>query len=292
METKYCYTKIIVLGSGKLAYQCAVAGRKRLDNVEVLEYKVTDSTVLQKLCEKAGFFYLCCDKEKLRQCLLEEPERTLVVSAGNTYLIPRMVIEKENLMIVNWHNALLPRHRGRNAEVWSIYQGDAVSGVTWHRLIEGVDMGDIIAQEEIPIDNTETALKLFQKQCELGLQMFERILEPLLLDRCEFRRQEKTTEEQMHFSYEIPNGGWLDISWSCEQMSRFLRAMDYGSLRLLGEMHVRWQGEIYSFTKYRITDEDAADITTLRDGDMIISRDGKKFTLKALKKEGIASNEG
>lgn len=286
MVTKYCYSKIIVLGSGKLAYQCAVAGRKRLDNVEVLEYKVTDSTVLQKLCEKAGLFYLCCNKEKLRQRLLEEPEMTLVVSAGNTYLIPKAVVEKSNLMIVNWHNALLPRHRGRNAEAWSIYQGDAVAGVTWHRLTEGVDTGDIIAQEKISLDDTETALKLFQKQCDLGLQMFESILEPLLLDRCEFSRQEEPTEEQLHFSYEIPNGGWLDISWSSEQMSRFLRAMDYGGLRLLGEMHVRWRGEVYSFNKYRITEEDAADGIVLRDGDLIVTRDGKKFTLKALKKEG------
>lgn len=286
METKYCYTKIIVLGSGKLAYQCAAVGRRYLDNVEVLEYKVTDSTVLKKLCEKTGLFYLCCDKEKLRKRLLEEPERTLVVSAGNTYLIPSKIIERDNLMLVNWHNALLPRHRGRNAEAWSIYQGDAVTGITWHRLTEGVDTGDIIAQAKISLDGTETALKLFQNQCDLGLRVFEEILEYLLLDRCEFSRQEELTEEQMHFSYDIPNGGWLNISWSSEQMSRFLRSMDYGGLKLLGEMYVRWQGEIYSFTKYRITDEDAADSTTLCGGDMVIIRDGKRFALKALKKEG------
>ena len=57
MENKYCYTKVIILGSGKLAFQCAVESLKYLENVQVLEYKVTDGTVLQKLCEKEGLSY-------------------------------------------------------------------------------------------------------------------------------------------------------------------------------------------------------------------------------------------
>lgn len=291
METKYYYTKMIVLGSGKLAYQCAAAGKSRLEEIEVLEYKVTDSTVLQKLCEKAGLFYRCCNKEELRQRLMEETEKTLVVSAGNTYLVPDTIIEKDNLMIINWHNALLPRHRGRNAEAWSIYQGDTVTGITWHRLTEGVDTGDIIAQEEVIVEETVTALKLFQRQCELGIQVFERILEPLLLDQCEFYRQEEMAEEQLHFSYEIPNGGWLDTDWSYEQMNRFLRAMDYGAMRLLGEMRVRWQGEAYSFNKYNITEGKVADGITLQDSDMVIAREGHRIVLKALKREGIKNSE-
>ena len=286
MEAKYHYTKIIVLGSGKLAHQCAVEGKKRLEKVEVLEYKVTDSTVLQKLCEKDGLFYLCCDKEELRKRLSHETEKALVVSAGNTWLVPREIVKKSNLMIINWHNALLPRHRGRNAEAWSIYQGDVETGITWHLLTEGVDTGDIIAQEKIPVDDTVTALKLFQRQCNLGIQMFQRILGPLLLDQCEFCRQEEMSEEQLHFSYEIPNEGWLDTAWSYEEISRFLRAMDYGVLKLLGEMRVRWQGDVYTFCKYRITEAEMAEGIDLQDNDMVIVREGHKIILKSLKKEG------
>lgn len=285
MENKYCYAKIIVVGSGKLAHQCAAEGKKRLEKVEVLEHKVTDGTVLQKLCEKDGLFYRCCDKEELRQRLSQEKEKTLVVSAGNTWLIPKTIVTKSNLMIVNWHNALLPRHRGRNAEAWSIYQGDAETGITWHRLTEGVDTGDIIAQERIPVDGVVTALKLFQQQCDLGIQVFQRILVPLLLEQCEFCRQEEIAEEQLHFSYEVPNEGWLDTAWSYDKISRFLRAMDYGALKLLGEMRVRWQDDVYSFSRYRITKAEEAESIDLEDGDMVIIRDGHKIVLKSLKKE-------
>lgn len=283
MENKYCYTKIIILGSGKLAYQCAVESGKYIENVEVLEYKVTDSTILQKLCQKDGISYACCDKPQLSRRLREECEKSLVVSAGNTYLIPGEIIEKENLTIINWHNALLPGHKGRNAEAWSIFEGDHVTGVTWHRIAEDVDAGDIIVQKEIEIDSGTTALALFKKQCAVGAQLFGELLEELLQDKCVFRKQEKTDKEQMHFSNEIPGGGYLDTDWSIGKISCFLRAMDYGALQLLGDMHIKWQDEVYSFRKYKITETpEAADGITLQEGNMTICKDGYTILLRGL----------
>jgi len=276
---------MIVLGSGKLAYQCAAEGRKYLDDVEVLEYKVTDSTILQKMCRKDGIEYRQCDKEQMFGRLCGEKKRTLVVSAGNTYIIPGTVIEKENLSIVNWHNALLPRHRGRNAEAWCIYEGDRETGITWHRIAEAVDAGDVIAQEKIAIDDTVTALALYRKQCDLGARVFGEILEPLLLNRCVYRGQTDTEKGGMHYSREIPNGGYLDTGWRFEKISRFLRAMDYGSLMLMGEMRVAWQDENYRFHKYKLTESGAAEGIAWRDSDLVICRDGHEAVLRDLRKE-------
>ncbi len=282
MENNYCYTKIIVLGSGKLAYQCAELSRHYLNNVEVYEYKVTDSTILQKLCEKEGLKYFLCGKKELRNRLLQEEEDTLVVSAGNTYLIPAEVVSRSNLKIVNWHNALLPFHKGRNAEAWSIFQGDAMTGITWHWLTADVDAGDIIAQEKIELDDEITALKLFQKQCDLGIQVFENILEPLLLDQCSGVRQSRISDGQMHFSWEVPNEGMLDIEWDYAQISRFLRSMDYGALQLLGKMYIEWQGQIYSFRKYRIVKKNVEDAIYMQDEDLYICRENHEIVLLSL----------
>lgn len=284
MESKYCFNRIILLGSGKFAYQCAAEGRKYVEDVEVLEYRVTDSTILQKLCQKDNIRYLCCDKGQMYRRLSEEREETLVVSAGNTYLIPREIIAKENLYIVNWHNALLPRHKGRNAESWSIYEGDAESGITWHKLTAAVDAGDIILQKSVEIDGAVTALELFKKQCELGIQSFEEILEALLLKKCELHPQAEGENCTMHYSYEVPNGGYLDMGWDGEKMSRFLRAMDYGRLQLLGEMKVLWEGEEDRFHKYQISEAHREEGIEWQDMDMVIYKDGWKFVLRNLKK--------
>lgn len=285
MENKYRFSKIILLGSGNLAWQCAAECRKRVENVEVLEYRLTDSTILQKMCLKDNIRYLSCDKEQLYERLSAVSEETLVVSAGNTWLIPGEIIAKENLYIINWHNALLPHHKGRNAEAWSIFEGDSQTGITWHRLTAAVDAGDIILQKSIEIDSEITALGLFRRQCEMGAQTFQEILEALLLRQCKLRPQTEVKNCKMHYSYEIPNEGFLDTTWNAEKMSRFLRAMDYGGLMLLGKMHVLWQGKEYSFHKYKIDKADCPETIVWQDQNLIIYKGGQQITLKNLKDE-------
>ncbi|MCM1193156.1 MAG: hypothetical protein NC123_04235 [Butyrivibrio sp.] len=163
MENKYCFSRVILLGSGKLAWQCAAECKKRMENVEVLEYRVTDSTILQKLCLKDGISYLCCDKEQLYERLLAVTEETLVVSAGNIWLIPKEIVARENLYIINWHNALLPRHKGRNAEAWSIYEGDLLTGITFINLDRIADL-DAAVREDILEHDSENMYVYTHKQ--------------------------------------------------------------------------------------------------------------------------------
>lgn len=263
MDNKY--EQIWVIGSGQLAFQCAQLVRERMEAVRVLELKVTESTILEKLCGKEQIPYECVDKKRMTELLLQEGRQTLVVSAGNTYLFPERVIAKENLRILNWHNALLPHHKGRNAEVWAIYAGDEKSGVTWHWIVEDVDAGDILCQRELPIDEKLTAMMLYKKQCELGKEMFAEMLEAVLTDTCLATPQEKLTVEELHYSYERPNGSRLNLNWDMRKISCFLRAMDYGSLLLLGKMYVLYEGKEYSFYRYKInTSEEFVTERTLR----------------------------
>lgn len=286
MDSKF--EKVMVLGSGQLAYKCAELARQYVSAVEVLELKVTESTILEKLCGKAELPYQCVERKGMTDLLAQEVQETLVVSAGNTYLFPKQVIAKENLTIINWHNALLPYHKGRNAEVWAIYEGDEQTGVTWHRITEDVDAGDILCQRALPIDEKLTAMQLYKKQCELGEAMFAEILEPVLTGICEAKPQEKLAVNQLHYSYDRPNEGILELNWRMEQISRFLRAMDYGSLLLLGKMKVKYEGKNYSFYRYKIKEsEDFAKerVVTFEDDNLTIKEGNQVIVLRDLQEE-------
>ena len=252
MDNNYKYQKVLVLGSGQLAYKCAEIVREYINDVCVLELKVTESTTLEKLCAKSRIPYLCVIKPEMTDILLKVDTPTLVVSAGNTYLFPEKIIGKENLTIINWHNALLPRHKGRNAEVWAIYDGDEQTGVTWHYVTGDVDAGNIIGQSTIDIGESMTAMKLYKLQTDIGAVMFGECIEEILKDGCSSQKQQECEEEQMHFSWEIPNNGRLDTNWEMSKICRFLRAMDYGSLLLMGRMYVQLEDKKYSFYRYKI----------------------------------------
>lgn len=252
MANKYRYSKVYIIGSGQLAYDCAEIVKQYLSDVKVFELKVTEGTVLDKLCDKSGIFYRSVTSKELTETLRAEDEDALIVSAASIYLVPQTVIEKPNFIIINWHNALLPAHKGRNAEVWAIYCGEQVTGVTWHMITKDIDAGEIICQKEIPVTDKTTAMSLYREQVSAGKTLFAEFCENLLEGQCNTEKQKENVESQMHFSKDIPNEGMLDLNWNITQLSRFLRAMDYGSLLLMGKMRVVYDDTEYEFYRYSI----------------------------------------
>lgn len=80
----------------------------------------------------------------------------VVISAYFTYIVPPAVLACFPGRIVNIHPALLPRYRGPDPELAMIIDrtiGNA-AGVTVHVMSEGIDEGDIIAQQPVdfPVD--------------------------------------------------------------------------------------------------------------------------------------------
>lgn len=80
-----------------------------------------------------------------------------------------MIIRKDILELVNYnafniHASLLPRNRGCNPTQWALIKGEKETGVTLHYVDDGLDSGDIVAQEKIDIDFTDTWLSVNTKK--------------------------------------------------------------------------------------------------------------------------------
>ncbi|NIA13194.1 MAG: methionyl-tRNA formyltransferase [Nitrospiraceae bacterium] len=72
---------------------------------------------------------------------------------------------------LNVHPSLLPRHRGTSPIQTAILQGDEVTGVSIMRLDAGMDTGDVILQETLPIADDDTTATLSEKLSALGARM-------------------------------------------------------------------------------------------------------------------------
>jgi methionyl-tRNA formyltransferase len=62
---------------------------------------------------------------------------------------------------LNFHFALLPRHRGVAPIAWAVYQGDAEAGVTLHHMVEDIDAGDVLARRAVRIGGEDTAREVY-----------------------------------------------------------------------------------------------------------------------------------
>ena len=100
----------------------------------------------------------------------------VIFCAGHQHIFPETLIQTPRLTTVNFHPSLLPECRGRNPWFWTILTGQQQTGVTAHHMTRGVDEGDIIIQEKIPLDGTETYSTLYDRLNRLSADMVPNIV--------------------------------------------------------------------------------------------------------------------
>lgn len=71
----------------------------------------------------------------------------IIFSINNVYIFTKDLIDKH--FIINYHNSLLPKHPGRFAEAWAIFEEEKKTGITWHIVVPKVDKCKIILQKDI-----------------------------------------------------------------------------------------------------------------------------------------------
>ncbi len=90
--------------------------------------------------------------------------------------IPRAVLDIPRLGCLNVHPSLLPANRGPDPLFWTFHDGHHETGVTIHRMDEGLDTGPIIAQEKITVPDGITYGQLEAECAALGGKLLVRSL--------------------------------------------------------------------------------------------------------------------
>ena len=106
-------------------------------------------------------FSLDCHADRAERDLvmatwLEEHGVELVVLAGYMHLLTKPFLDRFPRRIVNVHPSLLPAFPGANAIDDALAAGVETTGVTVHYVDEGLDTGDVIGQERVPVEPAES----------------------------------------------------------------------------------------------------------------------------------------
>jgi methionyl-tRNA formyltransferase len=103
------------------------------------------------------------------------PDAIVVVAFG--LILRRDLLDLPPYGCINVHASLLPRHRGVSPIQAAILAGDPVTGCTTMRIDEGVDTGDLLLQEALPLGPDETAGTLSGRLAALGARLLVRTLD-------------------------------------------------------------------------------------------------------------------
>ncbi len=96
-----------------------------------------------------------------------------IISFGYRHIIKWDVLAAIQGAAINLHISYLPYNRGSHPNLWSNVEGTP-SGVTIHRIDEGIDTGNILFQKEVFIDKSTHT---FSSSYQLLTQEIERLFE-------------------------------------------------------------------------------------------------------------------
>lgn len=254
METEF--RRVVVIGYGKAAGEILKDTADRQADygyrLEFIEHELHALSVTKQICGERGIpFSSMPDKRELGAYLGEIREKTLIVSASNNYLFPAFLVERENMTIINFHNALLPDYPGRNAPSWVIYQGETRTGITWHYVTAGVDEGNIIIQKASKIGPDTKAYELTERLMDLACEGFRECFDGVLSERVEAKPQRFSLKRRMYRSTEVPGDGFLDLQQEPEKSYRLLRSVDYGKTGVFPPLQTIVEGVQAEVLRYR-----------------------------------------
>lgn len=106
------------------------------------------------------------DPKFVEELRLLSPE--LIVVAAYGQILPASILDLPRYGCLNVHASLLPKYRGAAPIQWAILDDESVTGVTIMKMDPGLDTGDILTQETVPILKDDTSETLHEKLAHTG----------------------------------------------------------------------------------------------------------------------------
>ncbi len=151
-----------------------------------------------------------------------KPDIIALTAYGN--ILPANIISLPPLGTINVHGSLLPKYRGAAPIQWALIRGELETGITIMQMDEGVDTGDILLQETIPISPEDTAGTLSVKLAELGGAALGKALDLLRQDKLQRTRQDDQLASLAPLLKK--EDGLVDWSLPAEEISHLIRGLD------------------------------------------------------------------
>ena len=152
---------------------------------------------------------------------LEKLNLDVILVMGWYYMVPESTRNLAKLGAWGIHASLLPNYAGGAPLVWAMIEGQNKTGVTLFKLSDGVDDGDIIAQLEFPIEQSDTIREVYDKAISASEQIIGKVF-----GDAGYNLNPKTQEKTLIKIYpqRKPEDGQVDWTWEPERINRFIKA--------------------------------------------------------------------
>lgn len=147
----------------------------------------------------------------------------IAVVAAYGLILPKAVLDAPRHGCLNIHASLLPRWRGAAPIQRAILAGDTETGIAIMQMDVGLDTGDVLAMQSLPITNATTTPALHDALAALGGMMIVRSLDDVAAGRAV--RQPQPTEGVTYAAKLTREDGRIDWTKPAAEIERQVRAL-------------------------------------------------------------------
>ena len=188
-----------------------------------------------------------------REIKKNKPEICIVI--GWYWIIKSELLKNISLGFFGVHASLLPKYRGCSPTVWAIINGENQHGVTLFRFDNGIDTGDILAQNTFDIKENDYISDVLQKIESETIKIMHDSIPRILAGDYKVRRQDH--RQASYCAQRRPEDGHIDWNKSCFEIYNFIRAQSRpypGAFSNLenGKTLRIWRSEIFPADYYGV----------------------------------------
>ncbi len=164
------------------------------------------------------------DEAAAARAAIEAARADVMVVAAYGLILPQWVLDAFRHGCLNIHASLLPRWRGAAPIHRAIEAGDTETGVTIMQMDAGLDTGDMLLVERLPIGADDTTGTLHDKLASLGGRL---IVEALELTACGGVQRTPQPDEGVTYAHKIEKQE-AQLDWACpaDVIARRIRAFN------------------------------------------------------------------
>jgi methionyl-tRNA formyltransferase len=157
--------------------------------------------------------------------VLTEKKVDVILNSFCTRIVPKEILDIPKWGAINFHYGKLPEYGGRFIVTHIILNGEKATCATAHYMEEGIDTGDIIFEEPVPVLEDDTARTLYFRCTDAATLLIRKVLDHLISGRQLPRKKQEGVKN--YFQFEEPNKCMVDLSWEKDKIERFIRAVTF-----------------------------------------------------------------
>ena len=184
-----------------------------------------DFSDLTEICKGNNISFYYAKDINQDDCVrwIKDKNPDILFCLGWSQLIKKSLLSIAPLGVVGFHPALLPKNRGRHPIIWALALGLNKTGSTFFFMDEGADSGDILSQEEVPIDYNDNSGTLYSKITKCALKQIGNFLPELTENNCKIILQDHSKAN--YWRKRNQNDGLIDWRMPARGIYNLVRAL-------------------------------------------------------------------